>query len=353
MSLIVSHVLTAWQKEALLILQNEQNRCPNTPLFKLCNISGIDLYVKDETLQPTGTHKHRLARSLLSCALRRGKINENTRLFEASSGSTARSEAYFAKKLGLEYTTVVNRETPKEKLDLINAEGGNIVLCDPGQDKQVARNLAEQTNGYFVDQFKFAALSTNYLHDNIASELHQQLRTLGLGLPEFIVCGSGTGGVSATLGRYFKHHQLKSKIIVVDPDNSAFYPAYLCKDYSLTTGKCSRIGGIGRPQVEESFLMDQIDGMIQVPDGASLAAIHFLKKHFNYWMGGSTGTNLFGCFELIDKMHRENCKGSIVTFFFDSGLLYQNTYYNHEWIEKEGLKDEMERYLKLMQKRKG
>ena len=61
---------------------------------------GVDLYVKDESTHPTGSLKHRLARSLFLYALCNGWIDESTTVIEASSGSTAVSEAYFAKLIG-------------------------------------------------------------------------------------------------------------------------------------------------------------------------------------------------------------------------------------------------------------
>jgi cysteine synthase len=62
---------------------------------------GIHLYLKDESSHPTGSLKHRLARSLFLYALCNGWLHEKSTVIEASSGSTAISEAYFARLLGL------------------------------------------------------------------------------------------------------------------------------------------------------------------------------------------------------------------------------------------------------------
>ncbi|STQ43438.1 Cysteine synthase [Ewingella americana] len=51
----------------------------------------------------SGSLKHRLARSLFLYGLCNGWIRENTPIIEASSGSTAISEAYFARLLGLPF----------------------------------------------------------------------------------------------------------------------------------------------------------------------------------------------------------------------------------------------------------
>ncbi len=64
---------------------------------------GVSLYLKDESTHPTGSLKHRLARSLFLYALCNGWIGPRTPVIESSSGSTAVSEAYFARLLGLPF----------------------------------------------------------------------------------------------------------------------------------------------------------------------------------------------------------------------------------------------------------
>ena len=79
---------------------------------------GVQLYLKDESTHRSGSLKHRLARSLFLFGLVNGWIREGTTLVEASSGSTAVSEAYFAQLLGLPFIAVMTRTTSPEKIDL-------------------------------------------------------------------------------------------------------------------------------------------------------------------------------------------------------------------------------------------
>ncbi len=62
---------------------------------------GIKLYLKDESSHITGSLKHRLARALYLYALANGYLSQDKLVVEASSGSTAISEAYFARMLGI------------------------------------------------------------------------------------------------------------------------------------------------------------------------------------------------------------------------------------------------------------
>src|ERR1700716_2031333 len=111
----------AWIAEAIRKVEADSNRSADTHLhvFPLPPDWGIDLYLKDESVHPTGSLKHRLARSLFLYALANGWIKEGTPVIEASSGSTAVSEAYFARLLGLPFIAVMPASTSQEKVDLI------------------------------------------------------------------------------------------------------------------------------------------------------------------------------------------------------------------------------------------
>src|SRR5262249_57658246 len=89
---------------------------------------GIERWLKDEWVHLTGSLKHRLARSLFLYGLCNGWITERTTIVEASTGSTAVSEAYFARFLGLPFIAVMPASTSPEKIALIEAQGGTCRL---------------------------------------------------------------------------------------------------------------------------------------------------------------------------------------------------------------------------------
>ena len=94
---------TSWLNTAIAKIEADFQRSADTHLIALplpeFSQLGIDFYLKDESTHPTGSLKHRLARSLFLYALCNGLIHENSTVVEASSGSTAVSEAYFARLL--------------------------------------------------------------------------------------------------------------------------------------------------------------------------------------------------------------------------------------------------------------
>lgn len=331
----------SWVHEAIRLLEADANRSADTHLhvFPLPPAWGIDLYLKDESVHPTGSLKHRLARSLILYGLVNGLVGPETVLVEASSGSTAVSEAYFASMLGLDFVTVLPRSTSPEKIALIEFYGGRCHYVDePTEMHSEAERLASECRGYYLDQFTLAERATDWRgNNNIAESVFDQLSHERFPVPSWIVVGAGTGGTSATFGRYVRYRRHDTRIAVVDPENSAFFGGWSAGDASFATGMPSRIEGIGRPRMEPSFIAGVIDRMVQVPDAASLAAIRLLRERTRRWAGGSTGTNLFGAFEVIAGMLAAGERGSVVTLICDGGDRYANTYYDDAWVAGQGL----------------
>jgi hypothetical protein len=113
-----AHDEGAWARHAIELIQNDQRRSADTHLlrFDAPALDGIDIYLKDESTHPTGSLKHRLARSLFLYGICNGRIRHDTPIIEASSGSTAISEAYFARMLGLPFHAVMSASTSQEKV---------------------------------------------------------------------------------------------------------------------------------------------------------------------------------------------------------------------------------------------
>lgn len=77
-----------WVKNAINEINADHQRSADTHLIRLplSAFPGIQLYLKDESTHPTGSLKHRLARSLFLYGLCNGWIKEGTPIIEASSG---------------------------------------------------------------------------------------------------------------------------------------------------------------------------------------------------------------------------------------------------------------------------
>ena len=330
-----------WVRGAVGRIEAEAQRSSDTHLlrFPLPEDWGVDLYLKDESTHITGSLKHRLARSLFLYALCNGWLTEGATVVEASSGSTAVSEAYFARMLGLPFVAVMTAGTSPDKIRLIERQGGRCHLVESaGAVYDEARRLAAGCDGHYMDQFTYAERATDWRgNNNIAESIFAQLGRERFPEPRWVVCAAGTGGTSATIGRYVRYRGHPTRLCVPDPVGSAFYAGWA--DPHAAAGRAfpgSRIEGIGRPRVEPSFLSSVIDRMLVVPDEASVGTIHEVERFWGRRVGPSTGTNLWAAFTLVDEMREAGQRGSVVTVLCDGGERYSDTYYAPDWVDAQG-----------------
>ena len=330
----------AWVAAAIRKIEADFNRSADTHLIPvpLPGYPDIEVYLKDESSHPTGSLKHRLARSLFLYSLANGWLHDGSTVVEASSGSTAVSEAYFARLLGLPFIAVIPRSTSPEKIAAIEFHGGRCHLVESACSlNEESLRVARETGGHFMDQFTYAERATDWrANNNIAESIFKQMAEEPHPVPAWIVCGPGTGGTSATLGRYVRYRRHDTRVLCADPENSVFFDYYRGArdgkpDTTLALSGGSRIEGIGRPRVEPSFIAACVDAMVKVPDALSLAAMRHVSAVLGRRVGGSTGTNFVGVLRAAQAMHQAGQGGSIVAILCDAGERYAHSYYNPAW----------------------
>ena len=327
-----------WVARAMKIMEADRVKEVDTPLFELDvpEIPDCRIYIKDETVHPSGSLKHRLARSLFLHAICNGDIGPATTVVEASSGSTAISEAYFARLLGLKFIAVVPQSTAPAKCEAIKRAGAQIHLVEPRDNVSlVAAQFAHEAGGHFMDQFTNAERATDWRgNNNIAESLFAQIKSRSAAPLDWIVVGAGTGGTSATIGRYIRYRPelYATRLMVVDPEESAFFKYFRSGDRMVSGGCGGVIEGIGRPRVEASFMPRVVDEMLAVPDAASIAAARWLEQRVGRRFGPSTGTNIIGALALGADMHAHGQAACIATLACDSGERYAGTIYDAAWL---------------------
>lgn len=330
-----------WVADAIKLIEADFNRSSDTHLLRvpMPGVRGVALYVKDESTHPSGSLKHRLARSLFLYGLCNGWIGPSTVIVEASSGSTAISEAYFARLLGLRFVAVMPRTTSAEKVAQIAFHGGESHFVDSAAAMyEESARLAATLGGHYMDQFTFAERATDWRgNNNIAESLFSQMGREEHPVPGWIVVGAGTGGTSATLGRFIRYRRLPTRLCLADPEQSVFHRHLADRGVRTVSGPSSLIEGIGRPRCEPSFLPELIDRACAVPDVASIAAARVLSRRIGRSCGGSTGTNLWAAAQIIAEMVGRGEQGSVVTLLCDSGERYRSTILDDAWLKQRGI----------------
>lgn len=219
--------MSSWAARAVNEIASDFQRSADTHLIRLTlpAFPNIIFYLKDESTHPSGSLKHRFARSLFLYGLCNGWIRQGMPIIEASSGSTAVSEAYFARLLGLPFIAVVAGCTARRKIEQIEHHGGRChFVSHGGLIYDEAKRLAREQNGHYMDQFTYAERATDWRgNNNIAESIWRQLSREPFPQPSWMVMSAGTGGTSATLARYIRYQGHPTRLMVVAPENSVFH----------------------------------------------------------------------------------------------------------------------------------
>lgn len=334
------HAERVWIADAIARLDEEQDGCAETPMLalRLSGFPDIGLLLKDESAHPTGSLKHRLARSLFLYALCSGRLRRGQTVIDASSGSTAISEAWFARRLGLPFIAVMPRSTSLAKQVEISALGGQCALLEDGEDAtQYAQDIARRQDACYLDQFNLAGSATDWRgNNNIAQSILAQSRRLGAYDPDWIVCGAGTGGTSATIGRYLRYVGSQAMLCVAEPAGAAFAQGWQSDDRSRLATRKTCIEGIGRSRVEPCFAFELVETVLEIDDQESIAGAWLLERWLGRRFGGSSGTNLAAALRLAAVMKETARSGNILLLLCDKGERYADTLFDPAWLAQRG-----------------
>jgi cysteine synthase A len=202
----------------------------------------------------------------------------------------------------------------------------------------MARELSLAHGLCYLDQFGLAERATDWRgNNNIAESILAQMAREPDPEPAWVVCGAGTGGTSATLGRYLRYRRLDTRVCVAEPTGGAFAVGWRSGDTHAVAMATTRVEGIGRPRVEPGFLFDVVDEVVEVDDADSIAGAWLLEELLGRRYGGSSGTNLAACLALAAAMRAQGRTGSIVSLLGDRGERYAETLFDPAWLASRGI----------------
>lgn len=168
-----------------------------TPLVASHLLPGIDLKWKDETRNPTGSHKDRA----LSLAATHARAIGARTMVVVSAGSTGLSNAAYAARAGLRSIAVMSAGAPRERVYPLHALGSRLVAVDGGIDELIATvtGLAGKDGIYVASTTQSANAVQAEAARTIAFELVDDLGDA----PDVLVVPVGGGGTLGAIHRGF------------------------------------------------------------------------------------------------------------------------------------------------------
>ncbi|MBR1592960.1 MAG: cysteine synthase A [Ruminococcus sp.] len=292
----------------------------NTPLVELINIEKSEnlkasVLAKLEYLNPAGSVKDRIAKSMIEDAEKRGILGKDSVIIEPTSGNTGIGLASIAASKGYRIILTMPDTMSVERRNILKAYGAEIVLT-PGYKGMKgaiaeAEEIAGRTPKSFVpEQFENPA----------NPEIHRKTTGPEIwndtdGKVNIFVAGVGTGGTITGTGEYLKSKNPDIKIIAVEPDASPV----------LSQGKAGphRIQGIGAGFIPKTLNTDIYDEIITVSNEDAFATARRMAAEEGILVGISSGAALSAALKLAAKPENEG--KNIVVILPDSGDRYYST----------------------------
>jgi cysteine synthase len=267
-----------------------------TPLLRLKQLEpsgGAQIWAKLEYLNPGGSVKDRAALGMVLAAERDGRLTRDSVIIEPTAGNTGIGLALIGSQRGYRVVLVVPDNFSREKLLVMRALGGELVLTpeDDGIRGAIAkaRELAATTpHAVVLQQFENQS-NPEYHHDVTAPEIWEQMD----GRVDAIVIGAGTGGTFTGVVRYFRERGSRALAVLVEPQGSIWSGA------QRGPHRVEGIGGSFWPGTLDRSLINEI---ITVPDDPAFETTRALARACGVLSGGSGGAAVNGAIQVAKRL---------------------------------------------------
>ncbi|MGE0360683.1 MAG: PLP-dependent cysteine synthase family protein [Vicinamibacterales bacterium] len=290
-----------------------------TPLIRLEKVvpdNGVEIWVKWEGANPTGSMKDRMALSMVQGAIARGQLKPGGRVVEYTGGSTGSSLAMVCAALGYRAHFVSSDAFAEEKLQTMRAFGAHLDVLPSDGHKITpaliqsliarARELSIEPNTFWTDQFNNPDNPAGY-----RSMAEEVVASLGGRLDEFVMM-VGTSGCFTGNAVVLKDRVPGVRCVAGEPATS---PAL--SGTGPFTGH--RIEGTGPGFAPANFRRDLADAIVAVSDDDAYATARRLAREDGIFGGISSGANVWIALQRAKALP---AGARIVTTVCDSGLKY-------------------------------
>ena len=310
----------------------------NTPLLKvqsLSAITGCEIFMKCENLNPGGTIKDRPALNMVVEAIAKGVLKPGMTIVEGTAGNTGIGLAMVGQALGHKVIVVMPEGMAIEKHKVLKLYGAEVVetaacaFSDERHFFKVGKKIGQSSPDYWwANQFDNPDNYLSHYHST-APEMYEQMD----GKLDAVVVAAGSGGTAAGVSKFMKEKNHNIKIIMPDPMGSGICNFFNTGHFD-SDGKYTMTEGVGITRMVDNFKWIKQDTCYTIDDQKLTSLAMYLREKEGLVMGMSSMLNLAGAFNTALKMgpgHR------IATFMCDGGERAISKMYNPEFLKEKGI----------------
>lgn len=267
--------------------------------------AGLDVFLKFENLQKTGSFKIRGATNRIA------NLTEEERkrgVICSSAGNHAQGVAYAANRLGIPATVVMPLSAPLVKVQATLGYGAKIIQHGAIFDEafEHAKKMAEEQNLVFIPPFADPHIIAG--QGTIGLELLEQLQEI-----DAVVISVGGGGLISGIATAIKALKPEIKIIGVQAANTpslqvSFQNKKLTKDV-LNTGTMADGIAVKYPNeyIFDNYLLKLVDEMVTVTEEEMADAMVYLLERCKAVVEASGAAPLAVLFQKKLKLGKKVC----------------------------------------------
>lgn len=288
----------------------------------------MELCLKLEGCNITGSVKDRAAMFALRSLWEKGEISHGTIVIESSSGNFGIALAAGCKKYGIKFICVVDPDIQEENLQILKLLGAQIeTVTEPDAHggyllcrlQKVFSLQKEYADSYWMNQYGNPLIWKAY-YETLGAEICVQMNQL-----DYLFLGVSSGGTITGVSRKVKENFPSCKVIAVDVEGSAVFGQ---------TRKKRHISGIGSSIIPENIKNAKIDEVVIVNEMQAVKGCRALLEKHGLLCGGSAGAVYAGIKQYFSQNSKsKNAKALAV--FADRGERYLDTIYNRKWVLQE------------------
>lgn len=314
----------------------------NTPLVRLrkaSELTGCDVLVKLEFLNPGGSVKDRAALGIIRDAEARGQLAPGGVIVEGTAGNTGIGLALVGNARGYRTVIVIPETQSEEKKQMLRLCGADlrevpaVPYRDPNNYVRVSGRLAEELaatheqGAIWANQFDNVANRRIHI-ETTAPEIWSQTD----GRVDAFVSAVGTGGTLAGTAMGLREHNPDIKIGLADPEGAALYEWYANGELKSEGSSISE--GIGQGRVTANLEGLEVDFPYLIPDSEALPIVFDLLKEEGFCVGLSSGINVAGAIRAAKELGPGH---TVVTLLCDLGQRYSAKIWNPAFLKEAGL----------------
>jgi [CysO sulfur-carrier protein]-thiocarboxylate-dependent cysteine synthase len=278
----------------------------NTPLVAAHQLSpnpSVRLFVKLEGMNPGGSVKDRIAKSMIEDAEASGRLLPGDTILEPSSGNTGIGLALVCRVKGYKLRVVLPENVSIERRQLLEIFGAEVIPSPKEEGSngaiRVAKELAKEGDAVFLYQYGNAANPQAH-YEGTGPEIWADCPDV-----DAFVAGLGTSGTLMGVGRYLKERKPSVRIVAVEPPAGE---------------DVQGLRSLDEGYIPPIFDPDVLDRRFIVRLGESVEWTRRLAE-LGIFAGLSSGAVLAGAAKVAATMDR----GTIVALLPDGGWKYLST----------------------------